>query len=421
VPGLAPAVGRSEHRATLSKPRHLVKRITTFPEIQNFRAGFRAKPRRKRHAHGCPACAYDPRVPSTSNAAPDTAGSDALLVEPLLDRGLVPDALIRAGIRRIVAARLAEQEEGGIDAQSARFETLMSALRASSIAVSPEAANAQHYELPPAFFEQVLGRHLKYSSAWWPPGVATLDEAEERMLRLSANRAQIEDGHSILELGCGWGSLTLFLGAAFPRSRIVGLSNSAPQRRYILEKAAASGLRNVEIVTADVNQFDIAERFDRIVSVEMFEHVRNYPALFERLYRWLAPDGRLFVHVFAHRRFAYPFEDRGGADWMARYFFTGGMMPSDDLFLHVQDHLAVEGHWRLSGEHYQRTAEAWLTNMDARRAAIDPVLADVYGANAVTKWRVRWRVFFMACAEMFGYRDGTEWIVSHYRFRRRTS
>jgi cyclopropane-fatty-acyl-phospholipid synthase len=341
-------------------------------------------------------------------------------IEALLDRQLLPDWLIRAGIRRIVAARLAEQERGGIDAQSARFEQVMDALRSSSIAVATDLANAQHYELPPAFFQQVLGPHLKYSSAWWPEGVTTLAAAEQRMLELTVTRAAIEPGQSILELGCGWGSLTLFLAAAFPENRVVALSNSAPQRQFILDTAARRGLRNVEVITADINHFDIDERFDRLVSVEMLEHVRNYPVLFRRMAGWLRPDGRAFVHVFAHRRFAYPFEVRGPSDWMARYFFTGGMMPSDDLFLHVQDDFTVEGHWRLNGQHYQRTAEAWLRNMDERRAAIDPVLAAVYGPAHVTRWRARWRVFFMACAEMFGYGAGNEWIVSHYRFRRRS-
>jgi cyclopropane-fatty-acyl-phospholipid synthase len=358
-------------------------------------------------------------VDTASNAASSPHRGPGLTVESILESGVLPDWLIRAGIRAIVAGRLREQERGGPEAQSARFAELLASLRASSIAVSPDAANAQHYELPPAFFELILGPHLKYSSAWWPDNVSDLGEAEARMLRLTTERARIADGHTILELGCGWGSLTLHLAASFPRSTIVGVSNSAPQRQYILAKAQARGLGNIEIITADINAFDIDRRFDRIVSVEMFEHVRNYPALFQRLSRWLAEDGRLFVHVFAHRRFAYPFEVRGASDWMARYFFTGGMMPSDDLFLRVQDDFAIEEHWRLNGQHYQRTAEAWLVNMDRRRAAVDRVLSEAYGAADVTRWRVRWRVFLMACAEMFGYRGGEEWIVSHYLFRRR--
>jgi cyclopropane-fatty-acyl-phospholipid synthase len=341
------------------------------------------------------------------------------MIEQLLDRDLVPDAVIRAGIRRIVSARLREQEAGGIDGQSERFAGLLDWLRRAPVAATPEAANAQHYELPPAFFEAMLGPQLKYSSCWWPNGVGSLADAESRMLQLTAERARIGNGHRILELGCGWGSLTLHLARACPDARIVALSNSAPQREHIMNKAAARGLRNVEVVTADINHFDTDERFDRIVSVEMLEHVRNYPAVFSRIARWLDDDGRFFVHVFAHRRFAYPFEVRGRSDWMARHFFTGGMMPSDDLFLHVQDDLTVEGHWRLDGRHYQRTAEAWLRNLDRNRAAVDSVLAAAYGADEVTRWRGRWRIFLMACAEMFGYHNGREWIVSHYLFRKR--
>ena len=343
------------------------------------------------------------------------------VIEQLLDRDLLPDAVIRAGIRRIVSARLREQEAGGIDGQSERFAALLDWLRHAPVAATPEAANAQHYELPPAFFESMLGPHLKYSSAWWPAGVGSLADAEFRMLELTTARAGIENGHRILELGCGWGSLTLHLAHTFPGARIVALSNSAPQRAHIMRKAAGRGLHNVEVVTADINDFDTGDHFDRIVSVEMLEHVRNYPAVFSRIARWLAADGRFFAHVFAHRRFAYPFEVRDRSDWMARYFFTGGMMPSDDLFLHLQDDLVVEAHWRLDGRHYQRTAEAWLQNLDRNRTAVEPVLAAAYGAAEVTRWRVRWRVFLMACAEMFGYRDGREWIVSHYLFRKRPS
>lgn len=343
------------------------------------------------------------------------------MIESLLDRDALPDALIRAGIRRICAARLREQEAGGLDAQSERFVALLDWLRAAPIAATPEAANAQHYELPPAFFEHVLGPHLKYSGAWWPPEVESLAEAELRTLVLTSERAEIEDGHRILELGCGWGSLTLHLASAFPGSTIVAVSNSSPQREYITAKARDRGLDNVTVITTDINQFDTDQRFDRIVSVEMLEHVRNYPALFSRIGRWLADDGRFFAHVFAHRRFAYPFEVRNASDWMARHFFTGGMMPSDDLFLHLQDDLIVRGHWRLDGRHYHKTAEAWLRNFDSHRTAIDPLLANVYGPGEVTRWRVRWRVFFMACAEMFGLRDGQEWLISHYLFTRRPS
>ena len=339
--------------------------------------------------------------------------------EALVDSGMLPDWLVRAGIRKNCAARLAEQRAGGVAGQAARRLALDRTLRDSPIAVAADAANAQHYEVPAAFFQLVLGPHLKYSSGYWPAGVTTLAEAETRMLELTIERAQPHDGQRILELGCGWGSLTLLLATRFPRSRILAVSNSTSQREFILERAFARGLGNVEVVTADINTFETSDQFDRIVSVEMFEHVRNYEALFSRLGRWLADDGRLFVHIFAHHRFAYTFDARDESDWMARHFFSGGMMPSESLFSQVQDALQAEQQWRIGGTHYERTANAWLNNMDRQREAIDEVLGAIYGTDGVAQWRARWRVFFMACAEMFGYHGGAEWIVSHYRFKKR--
>lgn len=339
--------------------------------------------------------------------------------DALVDSGMLPDWLVRAGIRKNCSARLAEQQSGGTAGETARRLALGTALRQSPVAVATDAANAQHYEVPAAFYRLVLGPQLKYSCGFWPPGVTTLAEAETRMLQLTIERAQLLDGQRILELGCGWGSLTLLMAARFPRSRVLALSNSASQRAFILEQAAGRELTNIDVVTADINAFDTSEQFDRIVSVEMFEHVRNYEALFSRLGRWLADDGRLFVHIFAHHRFAYTFDARDESDWMARHFFSGGMMPSEALFAQVQDVLQIDEHWRLSGTHYERTANAWLQNMDRRRAAVDAVLDATYGADAAARWRARWRVFFMACAEMFGYRQGTEWVVSHYRFSKR--
>ena len=341
------------------------------------------------------------------------------MIDAVIDRGLLPDAVIRAGIRRIVSGRLREQEAGGVEEQSRRFNALLDRLERGPVAVATGAANRQHYDVPAAFFELVLGPHLKYSSCWWPDGVETLAEAEARMLTLTAERADCRDGQHILELGCGWGSLTLHLAATCPASRITAVSNSRSQRAFITARAHALGLENVTVITGDINDFDTDARFDRIVSVEMLEHVRNHRALFARIARWLEPDGRFFAHVFAHRRFAYTFEPRGAADWMARHFFTGGLMPSDDLLLHVLGDLTVERHWRLDGTHYQRTAEAWLANLDRHAVRVDAVLASEYGVAEAKRWRQRWRVFFMACAEMFGCRAGQEWIVSHYRFGRR--
>jgi cyclopropane-fatty-acyl-phospholipid synthase len=341
-----------------------------------------------------------------------------IAVDTLIDRGVLPDALVRAGIRRNVGARLRALSRGGPEAQAERLETLLRDVRSAPLAVDADAANRQHYEVPPAFFEQVLGPHLKYSCGWWGAGVSTLAHAEAEMLALTAERAQIEPGQRILELGCGWGSLTLYLAQRWPDNPIVALSNSGPQREFIRARARDRGLTNVEVVTADINDFETDTRFDRVVSVEMFEHIRNHTRLFTKIDRWLTDHGRLFVHVFAHRRFAYPFEARDSSDWMARHFFTGGMMPSDELFLRLPHPLQLDRHWSLDGTHYQRTAEAWLENLDRHHEAVDAIFAATYGPREASRWRSRWRVFFMACAEMFGYADGQEWIVSHYRFRK---
>ena len=328
----------------------------------------------------------------------------------LAERGLLPDRVTRAGIRRLLAARLAEAERGpGPDAAAAR-------LAGEPVAPVPDAANRQHYEVPAEFFAQVLGPHLKYSGAYWPPETRTLEAAEAAMLALTAERAGLADGQRILELGCGWGSLALWMARRFPRARIVAVSNSAPQRRFI--EARAPG--NLEVVTADMNTFRAPGVFDRVVSVEMFEHMRNWPELLRRVASWLTPDGKLFVHVFCHRRYTYPFRTTGPDNWMGRYFFTGGMMPGADLLSRFGDDLTVEAQWMVPGGHYARTAEAWLANLDARRDAVWPVLASTYGPEA-RRWFHRWRLFFLACAECFAFGGGAEWQVAHYRLTRRHS
>ena len=338
----------------------------------------------------------------------------------LVDSGWLPDGLLRWGIRRNCAARLREAAAGGEAEQQERRLRLIREITAGPIAIRTEAANAQHYEVPAEFFRRVLGRRMKYSCGYWPPGVNTLDASEEAMLALTAERARIEAGQEILELGCGWGSLTLYLAERWPESRVTAVSNSRSQKEFIDGVAASRGLRNVQVITADMNQFEIAARFDRVVSVEMFEHMRNYPRLLGRIACWMRPGALLFVHIFSHRRFAYPYEARGAGDWMARYFFTGGMMPSDALLPGFQEDLHCREQWRLDGTHYQRTARAWLERMDADAPGVLRVLGGVYGPAEAHRWRERWRIFFMACEEMWGYRGGSEWGVCHYVFEEKS-
>jgi cyclopropane-fatty-acyl-phospholipid synthase len=289
-------------------------------------------------------------------------------------------------------------------------------LRQSPIAIRPDAANAQHYEVPAEFFRLVLGPQMKYSCALWHAGTEDLSEAEEAMLDLTCQRACLEDGQDVLELGCGWGSLSLFMARRFPNSRILAVSNSHSQKQFIDAEAARRGLANLTVVTADMNDFSTDLRFDRIVSVEMFEHMRNYAELLRRIASWSRPGALLFVHVFAHCRFAYPYEVRDATDWMAQHFFTGGVMPSDDLLLYFQESFRIRAHWRFSGVHYEKTSEAWLERLDRNKKEVLDLFAAVYGKDEARRWIVRWRVFFMACAEMFGFAGGNEWIVSHYLF-----
>jgi cyclopropane-fatty-acyl-phospholipid synthase len=326
----------------------------------------------------------------------------------MLDRvvasGLVPEPLLRLGIRAVCALRLVE--ERGRDRAA-----LLEQLRAGELAVATDAANAQHYEVPAAFFTRVLGPHLKYSSCYWPPGVTTLAAAEAAMLELSCARAGLADGQRVLDLGCGWGSASLWIAARYPCSRVTAVSNSRTQRDFIVARAAERGLTNLEVRTADVRALELpAASFDRVVSIEMLEHVRNYEHMFARIARWLRSDGQCFVHVFAHRHHAYPFDDRGASDWMAREFFTGGMMPSASLFHAFDRDLAVADQWHVSGTHYARTAEAWHDNLCAHRAELEAIVG-------TAGWH-KWRVFFLACAELFGYAGGREWLVAHYRFKR---
>lgn len=332
------------------------------------------------------------------------------MIDTLLEKNLLPDFAIRMGIRRLLGERL--RDEAGY--QEANY---VADLKTRGIAEQTAVANEQHYEVPTEFYLKCLGPRLKYSGCFYETGNETLEQAETAMLDLYAERGEFEDGQDILELGCGWGSITLYLAAKFPHSRITAVSNSRTQKEHIDAQAKQRGLTNVTIITADMNDFDItAESFDRVISIEMFEHMKNYQRLLGNVSRWLRSGGKLFVHIFTHQKVSYHFVARDQTDWMSRYFFTGGQMPSHQLLASFQDDLKLEQDWKVNGRHYQQTAEHWLENMDRHRAEIEPLFVATYGADQATKWWVYWRVFYMSCAELWGYRNGEEWLVSHYRF-----
>ncbi|KAG0625134.1 hypothetical protein M758_2G030300 [Ceratodon purpureus] len=287
------------------------------------------------------------------------------------------------------------------------------------IAVNTEDANAQHYEVPTEFYQLVLGKRLKYSSAYFPQKNSSLDEAEEAMFALYAERAQLKDGQSVLDVGCGWGSLSMYIAEKYPNSKVTGVSNSETQKAFITEECSKRGLSNVTIVTCDINVFNIENTFDRILSIEMFEHMKNYEKLLKKISSWLKPDGLLFVHIFVHKSIPYHFEDQGEDDWMSRNFFTGGTMPSNGLLLYFQDDVSIVNQWFVNGTHYALTSEAWLVKMDAQIKVIRPIFAKAYGEGEVTKWVANWRTFFIAVAEMFAYRNGEEWGVGHYLFKKK--
>jgi len=338
------------------------------------------------------------------------------MIDSLLARDLLPDWLVRLGIRRLLRQRLREIEHPSPATQVAKFAEV---LRALPIAINTAESKEQHYEVPTAFYRLCLGPRLKYSSGLYESGRESLAQAEEAMLALTCERARLADNLDILELGCGWGSLTLWMAEKYPRARVTGISHSRTQREHILGEARKRGLANVTILTCDMNDLALhPANFDRVVSVEMFEHMKNWPRLMASIARWLRAEGLFFAHVFTHSRFAYHFEARDESDWMSRYFFTGGMMPAHALFPRFQDDLKLVADWKVNGTHYARTAEHWRQNMDAHRAEIMPLFAQTYGAHQAVKWWSYWRVFYLACAELWWFRGGDEWHVSHYLFRK---
>lgn len=328
------------------------------------------------------------------------------------ERAPVPDSLSLMAIDFLCARTARKLRDSGPD-EEARFAEQMESF---SIALHADAANEQHYELPADFFGLALGPRRKYSSCLYTDGVQTLAGAEVKALEETVAHADLRDGQRILELGCGWGSLTLFMAERFPAADVTAVSNSHSQRQHIMAEAARRGLRNVRVITADMNVFKAEGVFDRIVSVEMFEHMSNWRGLLTRVRSWIRPDGRLFLHVFSHRAQPYRFELSDKSDWIAQYFFTGGIMPSHGLIRHFGDLFEVEQDWRWSGEHYRRTAMHWLENFDANADRVARLMEETYGADAAV-WTRRWRLFFLATAGLFGHNGGEEWGVSHYRLR----
>ena len=342
------------------------------------------------------------------------------MIDTVLEKDLLPECIIRFGIRRLLKQRIQEITHTEISSSSAKIQAYADALKKSPIAESTQAANEQHYEIPAEFYQKCLGKNLKYSGCLYPTGRESLSEAEDAMLALYAERAELINGQNILELGCGWGSLSLYMAKHYPNSHITGVSNSSSQKEYIDNQARLRGLTNITIITCDMNVFtQPSSTYDRVVSIEMFEHMKNYKLLLARIAAWLKADGKLFVHIFTHCKYPYHFEAKDNSDWMARYFFTGGQMPSHDLLSYFQDDLKLSKDWKVNGTHYQKTAEDWLLNMKENKKTLMPFFHQTYGKDAVKFWAY-WKIFYMSCAELWGFNSGNEWLVSHYLFEKRS-
>lgn len=331
----------------------------------------------------------------------------------VLDGGYLPQAIIRLGIRRQLRERIRMIQTTSLEEAYKNKMKYVKSLRCRSIAIETAAANRQHYEVGTGVLKACLGPRMKYSSCLYPIGSETLGQAEIEMLETYVERAELADGMRILDLGCGWGSGALFWAEIFPAARITAFSNSRTQKEYIDGHAASKGLTNLEVITGDVVDYEFEEAaYDRVLSVELFEHMKNYELLMAKIARALKPQGKLFVHIFNHRTTPYDFED----GWMSTYFFTGGTMPSADLLHYFQNDLKLQEQWWVSGMHYAKTCEDWLSNMNVNRKKIWPHLEETYGTNNAAMWFYRWQIFYMACAELFAYEGGQTWGVSHYLF-----
>lgn len=336
-----------------------------------------------------------------------------------VEQGYIPDSIIRKGIQRLLKTRLKDIAAADGETSNQVKTQFIKTMSQAPIALSPDKANEQHYEVPAEFYERVLGKHNKYSCCYWDENTTNLDQAEQKALQLSGQHAQLENGQSILELGCGWGSLTLWMANQYPDSQITAVSNSHSQKKHIEQLAAIQGINNISVITCDMNEFETTAKFDRVVSIEMFEHMRNWSLLFNKVADWLNDNGKFFMHVFSHHSTPYLFEVNDSSDWMSEYFFTGGLMPCDDLALHFQNDLSINNSWAWNGDHYAKTANAWLQNMDQHKQQLMPLISKTYGADQTQIWWMRWRIFFMACTELFAYEQGQQWHVMHYLFNKR--
>jgi cyclopropane-fatty-acyl-phospholipid synthase len=339
------------------------------------------------------------------------------MIDNLLASGMIPDFLIRLGIKNLLKERIRDDIGFTCKEQENKRQAFIQKIAQAPIAIETDKANDQHYRVPPQFFMKALGKNLKYSCCHWDKA-NNLDEAEDEMLALTLERAEIKDGMDILELGCGWGAITLAMAKKFPNAKIVAVSNSPDQREFILNIAKERGHKNIEVITQNVAELSLERTFDRVISIEMFEHMRNYTLLLKNISNWLKPEGKLFVHIFVHKDVPYFFDGQSEGDWMSKYFFSGGIMPSEHLLYYFQEHLKVERHWRVDGTHYAKTARGWLDNMDKNKSEITKVFNEHYGEKETTKWINYWRVFFMACEELWNYKQGSEWFVGHYLLKK---